>query len=232
MRIQSGETEAIETLWAANVGLVAHIAKKYMVVLERCSDCDFEDLMQAGFLGICRAAGEYDPGKGAPFSSYASFFLRKEMRRALGIRTSKRDASFSADSLDVPLFDDDNNETTLRDTLTAPEEDDIPIEREELQAAVRAAVSRMRNKTNRCAIEEYYWEGKTERQIAESSGVSCAAIGARLYNGYRELRRDITLRKWAVDYGVDNIYRHKGVRAFKSSFTSVVEDIVLRTLPI
>jgi RNA polymerase sigma factor (sigma-70 family) len=226
--IQAGNSEAVGILWTANMGLVAHIAKKYTVVLERSNDCDFDDLMQAGFIGMHRAAGEYSPDKGAKFSTYVIFHLKREMRRALGILNRKRDPSLEALSLDTPLYDDERDENTLRDTLTAPESDDDPIERDELKNAVRAAVGRIKNDTARRTIEAYHFEGINEAQQAETEGVSKARIGQRLFTGYRELYNDLELYRWAVDYDYADFYRHKGITAFNSSFSSVVEDIVLQ----
>ena len=228
-RIQAGETDAIGILWTANKGLVAHIAKRYSVTLSDRGDCDIDDLMQAGFIGIHRAVEKYSPDKGAKFASYAVFYMRAEMRRALGAlsKTSKRDAYIGAISLDAPLFDD-QEDITLMDTLTAPEDDENILERDELCGAVRAAVSRMKHKTNRHTVESYHFEGINESQLAEAEGTSAKNISRRLYKGYLELSRDPELRKWAVDYEYINPHCRKGVKAFNSSFSSVVEDFILQ----
>jgi RNA polymerase sigma factor (sigma-70 family) len=226
-RIQAGDAEAIGILWTANERLVAYIANRYHVILAGRRDCDFDDLMQAGFIGMHRAAGEYSPDKGAKFSTYAIFHLKREMRRALGILGEKRDPIHNAAPLDAPILDDGHEAVNLIDTLVSPE-DDVTIERDELQSAVRAAVGRMKHKAARSAIESYYFEGVTESQQAEAEGVSRALIDSRLSRGYRELYNDPELHRWAVDYEYTNLYRHKGVQAFNTSFSSVVEDIVLQ----
>jgi RNA polymerase sigma factor (sigma-70 family) len=183
--------------------------------------------MQAGFIGMNKAATEYAPDKGMKFSSYAIFHIKREMRRALGISSSKRDASLYASSLDAPLIDD-SEDITLLDTLAAPEEKDNPLERNELREAVRSAVERMKHDDARRAIEAYYWEGKTEEQIGEAGNVTKQNISNLLYRGYRELYNDTKLRRWAVDYDYIDIYRRKSYKAFNTSFSSVVEDIIIQ----
>ena len=228
-RIQAGDAEALDTLCAANRGLVAHVAKRYAAELNSRGDCDTDDLMQAGFIGVFLAATLYTPDRGAKFSTYAVFYIRREMRRTLGLLTSKRDAGRGATSLDAPLYSD-NDELTLLDTLVDNEAEDINgrIEREELKAAVRSAVGRIRNNKNRRAIEAYYFLEKSTEQQAEEDGVSVQNISKRLNKGHLELYRDAKLSRWAVDYEHTNIYRYKGVRSFKSSFSSVVEDIIIQ----
>jgi hypothetical protein len=134
-----------------------------------------------------------------------------------------------ADPLDAPRYGDDDDKTHL-DTIVddAGEQAGEYIEQEELRTAVRAAVGRMKHDAARRTIEAYYFEGENTEQQASVAGVTPAEISNRLHRGYRELYHDPELRQWAVDYEYTNIYRHKGVRAFKSSFSSVVEDIVLQ----
>lgn len=228
-RIQAGDTDAICVLWERNKGLISMIAKRYTSIINGRGDCDFDDLMQAGFFGIHGAADEYSPERGAKFSTFAVFFIKREMRRTLGILTSKRDASLYADPLDAPLYRDDDD-TTLLDTIAddAGEQAGEHVEQEELRTAVRAAVGRMKHDAARRTIEAYYFEGKNTEQQASVAGVTPGEISNRLFRGYRELYHDPELHSWAVDYEYTNPYRHKGVRAFKSSRSSVVEDIVLQ----
>lgn len=226
-RIQAGDTEALATLWTMNTGLVAYVAKRYIGLLGERGDCDYDDLMQAGFLGLYQAATKYAPDRGAKFSTYAVFHIMREMRRALGILTEKHDTSVNAISLDAPLYKDSDNITILN-TLAVPGEEENPIEREELCAAVRAAVARMKHGAARRTVEAYHFEGMSEAQQAEAEGVSEQSISNRLYRGYRELYNDPELQRWAVDYTYTNLYRTKGIRAFNTSFSSVVEDIVIQ----
>ncbi|GHV17784.1 hypothetical protein FACS189425_04810 [Clostridia bacterium] len=229
VQVQRGDASAIEVLWVANRGLVAHIARRYTPLVAGRSDLDLDDLIQAGFFGLHTAAKAYDTERGAKFSTFAVFYIRREMRRTLGISTTKQDLHITATSLDAPLNADEADGTRRVDTIASQEPDDDPLERDELQRAVRAAVERMKHEAARRTIEAHYFEGKPQTRLAEAEGISDAAIYERITNGCRELYNDRELQKWAVDYDYANVYRKKGVTAFKSSFSSVVEDIVIRT---
>ena len=151
------------------------------------------------------------------------------MRDALGIRTVKRDPIQNASALDAPIVKYGEDGATLLDTIAVPTEyPEENVEREELQAAVRAAVGRVEHAAARSAIEACYWQGKTLEQIAERNGVSSQHVSYLIYRGYRTLYNDPELQQWAIDYDYVNLHRHKGVKAFKTSFSSVVEDIVLQ----
>ena len=64
-------------LWEQNRGFIATIAKKF------CGYCEFDDLMQEGYLGLCRAVDAYDPDEGVSFINYAACWLRQNMQRYL-----------------------------------------------------------------------------------------------------------------------------------------------------
>lgn len=217
-RIQDGELYLMGKLWENNRGLVGYIAKHYQ---EGCGRLfDIADLMQAGYLGLHAAAMIYTAGRGASFATYAVFHIRKAMGEVAGLR-GKRDALFDARPLDAPV--DDDGDDTLLNLLPAPWED-YPMELEELRHIVRAAVSRIRDRKAREAIQAVYRDGVTLADYAHKEGISAQGAGERLQRGYAILRKDPSIIALALAEGYDTEYfRYKGMGR-----TSAVEDAVIR----
>jgi RNA polymerase primary sigma factor len=69
---------AREHLIMANTRLVISVAKRY-----RGQGVPFHDLIQEGNLGLMRAVDKFDPGRGYKFSTYATWWIRQAVTRAL-----------------------------------------------------------------------------------------------------------------------------------------------------
>jgi RNA polymerase primary sigma factor len=66
---------------AANHGLVVAVARRY-----QHHGLPFDDLVQEGTVGLLRAVDLFDPTRGARFSTYAVWWIKQAIRRALAVQ--------------------------------------------------------------------------------------------------------------------------------------------------
>ena len=81
--IGMGDTRARDRMVRANLRLVVNIARGYTG-----KGLSLQDLIEEGNLGLLRAVEGFDPGVGTRFSTYASYWIKQSIKRAL-INTAK-----------------------------------------------------------------------------------------------------------------------------------------------
>jgi len=82
-RIEDGDGQARDRMVRANLRLVVNIARSYTG-----KGLGLQDLIEEGNLGLLRAVEGFDPGMNTRFSTYASYWIKQSIKRAL-VNTAK-----------------------------------------------------------------------------------------------------------------------------------------------
>jgi len=161
---QSGDNEALLTLWKQVRRLVMKNADKWARV---STGAEAEDFEMAGFLALMRAVASFNPAAGCKFSTWFVPIMKGEFARAAGRETEKRrrDPLQAAVSLDIPVGEDEDG-ATLGDIQPDPaaersfEDVECRADISRLHAALMEALDAL-PPCQKSAVLARFWGGRT-----------------------------------------------------------------------
>lgn len=192
-KIQSGQDELLPALWNKVRRLVISRAVLYWKVglsVRGSTSFEVEDLIQAGFLAVTKAAKTYRPNSEARFTSYlCNFFLKTAFSEVCGIRTSKRDCLQYSGSLNIEIGEDGTEELT--DLIPDPEQDvEVRVLDElfnrELHEKLEECLINLRPEQETILRRRFY-DGQTLNEIADELEISGEAVRQREQAALNEL---------------------------------------------
>ena len=226
---QGGDASAAEALWMQVQRFACMIALRYLPMARRNGGVSAEDLCQCAALGVLEAIRGYRAEKGA-FLTWCAFFIRRQCRKALGLTGRPRLEHYHRTSLDAPLSPEEDS-LTLLDCLPdaqAAEPFDAVKERcwrETLRRDITEALDRLAGQDG-YIIRRHDLEGAGMSTIGAELGWEVPRVQQRRKTAMAHMRKNRVLRQLYQP----NYWRHKGVAAFNSTFSSVVEDEAIRHL--
>lgn len=185
---------------AAHGGLIASVAKRYRKFVGGC--LEWQDLMQAGWLGVNHAAERFDHSRGFKFSTYAQWwirtFIQREVmntRRTVRVPVHAQEGAYNrgeriildALSLNAPL-DASNPDAEWIDLLRSESDPEAEAELADMAERIDAALGCLQPAERR-AIRGRFWRDHTLAEIGADVGVSRERIRQRAADGLRTLRR-------------------------------------------
>jgi RNA polymerase primary sigma factor len=167
-KVSEGNEEARNEMIAANLRLVFHWAKRYQGM------ADLDDLVQEGTIGLMRAVDKFEWERGFRFSTYATWWIRQALQRAV------EKHKLSDSSLDQPVGEDES--TSLGD-LAAGEDSGFEdlVELKLVSSNLKEAISNLNEDEQKVVNLRF--------GLDTGSPVSLESVANLLGMGVRRVRR-------------------------------------------
>lgn len=223
---QQGNKDARDDLWQRVKAWAFAVALRYKGFVQDRGAWSVDDLKQCAALGVLEAVKTYQPQKGA-FTSWCAYYVHRQCASMLGLVGQKYEDLPSLCSLDAPV--PGVEDLTLLDTLEDPsaehsfEAADNKACNEVLRQDLERSIAHLPGKEG-YILHWHDLEGMPLADAGREIGQTEPQARQTRKNAIRHMRQDRTLRELYTP----NYWRHKGLAAFKSSLTSIVEEEAIR----
>jgi len=201
-RVAAGDDEARRQMIAANLRLVVHWARRY-----QDRGVDFGDLVQEGTFGLMRAVDKFDWQRGFRFSTYATWWIRQALQRAvqqhgntIRVPMEVAEQAQRADRVTWELATDLQRDPTPEEVAEASGVDADTLEHLQDVARVVASLDQPAGSDGTTALgdlvgtDEHTFEEDVERQmVLDRVRHAVDALG--------ELERDVVRIRYGLDGG-------------------------------
>jgi len=231
------ERAVIPELWEMVDVLIKQVCWKYCGIEMQTWWYEYEDLCQNAYFHFLKAIEAYNPDRGA-FSTVLTLYIRRACNQEVRRYRPEVNPINAAVSLDKPL--DDTNEIALVDIL--PDAYALGFVDELSMHSVAQVIldeaERLPNPIQTRIIRECTYQGRTLESFGNEIGVTKQMVSSMQGDAIRRLRRRPVIRSIQKDFfkeceataresAVDP-YLVKGLTAFRSDFTSAIEEIVMK----
>jgi len=178
--IKSADTASRNQIIESNLKFVVQVALKY-----RGMGLELEDIIAFGNIGLFEAVEKFDPTKGVKFITFAVWYIRAEIQKALNDlsrtvripshRTSTEE--YSTKSIHAPVGDDENSET-YADRYLAAESFKSGQDRDDFKFDLHRALDQL-NAKQREAVTRFYGIGFEYEQCMEQIAEELNVTGER-----------------------------------------------------
>lgn len=182
LRIENGDSRALNELVTANLRFVVYLAKQY-----QGKGLQMDDLISEGNIGLMKAAAKFHSNRNKRFVQHAAPYIRESIERALRQQTDTM-------SIDAPIPEGSQNTVSLLHVIENPDAPraDADIERRSLNKELQSSVGLL-SPREQAVITRYYGLDTEPLSMAEIA----AELGLK-----RERVRQIR------DQALRNLHRH------------------------
>lgn len=220
-----------EALCSKYKPFICKICNRYLKHLSRIGYVDYDDILQAGSMGLLQAQKTFDVAEGASFLSWAYRYINRNICQTLGIiwrgKGLYQMPPLEA-HLDEPLSPDDPDGGTLADKIADTITIDVEAEAvgSDTERIVSEAINRLKE-PERGLMKANIIECRSLKSVADDMGLPYWKAQDHKQKALYWIRRMDTIRALLDD---SSCYRSKSVSAFQRTGSSAVEDVAFRRI--